>query len=90
VTAKAHPLLAAGLAEPSLPRSNGEPIFDEPWQGRALAMAILVVQRTGRDWDDFRRHLIAAIDAEPQRPYWESFAAALDDLVREVGVTVTS
>ena len=29
------------------------------------------------EWDDFRRHLIAAIDAAPERPYWESFAAAL-------------
>jgi hypothetical protein len=90
VTAKADPVLAAGLAEPSLPRSNGEPVFDEPWQGRVLAMAILVVQRTGRDWDDFRRHLIAAIAAEPQRPYWDSFAAALDAYVDELGVAVTT
>jgi hypothetical protein len=82
-------VLAAGLAEPSLPRSNGEPVFDEPWQGRVLAMAILVVQRSGLEWDDFRRHLIAAIDAAPERPYWDSFAAALDELVHEVGLAVT-
>jgi Nitrile hydratase beta subunit len=85
VTARPDPVLSAGLAEPSLPRSNGEPVFEEPWQGRALAMAIALVQRTGRDWDDFRKHLIAQIAAAPDRPYWESFAAALADLAREVG-----
>jgi hypothetical protein len=90
VTTGADPVVAAGLAEPSLPRSNGEPVFDAPWQGRALAMAILLVQRSGGRWDDFRRHLIAAIDDDPERPYWDSFAGALDAYVHELGVTVTT
>ena len=75
---KSSPILDAGLAEPSLPRDNGAPVFDAPWQGRALALAVLAVERTGREWDDFRRHLIACIDDAPQRPYWESWVAALD------------
>jgi hypothetical protein len=66
------------LGDRSLPRANGEVVFDAPWQGRALAMAISLVDRLGLDWDAFRQHLIAAIDAEPDRPYWDSFAAALD------------
>ncbi len=77
------PAVAAGLAEPTIPRSNGAPVFDAPWQGRALAIAILLVERTGRQWDDFRRHLIDAIDEMPDRPYWDSFAAALDALTDE-------
>ncbi len=72
------PAVAAGLAEPSIPRSNGTPVFDAPWQGRALAIAILLVELTDHQWDDFRKHLINAIDTMPDRPYWESFAAALD------------
>jgi hypothetical protein len=79
--------LAAGLADPSIPRSNGTPVFDAPWQGRVLAMAILLVERTGTDWDDFRRHLIAAIADEPARPYWDSFAAALERFAGETGLT---
>ena len=71
------------LADPDLPRSNGELTFDEPWQGRALAMAIALVERFDMQWDDFRRHLIVAIDARPERPYWDSWAAALDAFVAE-------
>jgi hypothetical protein len=79
-------VLAAALAEPSLPRSNGTPIFDEPWQGRALAMAILLTQRNGRQWDEFREHLIAAIADDADRPYWDSFAGALLAYTDELGV----
>jgi hypothetical protein len=71
------------LSDPELPRSNGELTFDEPWQGRALAIAIALVERLDLEWDDFRRHLIAAVGAAPDRPYWESWAAALDDFVAQ-------
>jgi len=71
------------LADAELPRSNGELVFDEPWQGRALAMAIALVERFDLDWEDFRRQLVAAIDADPDRPYWDSWAAALEAFVAE-------
>jgi hypothetical protein len=83
---KPSPILDAGLAEPTLPRDNGAPSFDAPWQGRALAMAVLVAERTGRDWDDFRNHLIESIAREPDRPYWESWVAALDAFLLDDGV----
>ena len=66
------------LGDPDLPRSNGELTFDEPWQGRALAIAIALVERLDLQWDDFRHHLIVAIAADPHRPYWDSWAVALD------------
>jgi hypothetical protein len=80
---KPSSILDAGLAEPSLPRDNGAPVFDAPWQGRALALAVLTVERTGREWDDFRAHLIACIAADPERGYWEGWVAALDRFVSE-------
>ena len=70
----------------ALPRDNGELVFDAPWQGRVLAMALAVVDERGLDWDDFRRRLIAAVEADPDRPYYESWAVALTDLVVDVGV----
>ena len=73
--------LADALDDRSLPRSNGELVFEAPWQGRALAMAVTVVDKLDLEWDDFRRHLIAAIETEPDRPYWESFASALDAFI---------
>ena len=72
-------ILDAGLAETTLPRDNGAPVFDAPWQGRALALAVLAVERTGRQWDDFRENLIACIAEDAERPYWESWVAALDE-----------
>jgi nitrile hydratase accessory protein len=73
----------------ALPRQNGELVFDAPWQGRVLGMALAVVQQRGLDWDEFRRRLIAAIDADPARPYYESWTAALTDLVVDLGVART-
>ena len=74
----------AGFAEQTLPRSNGELVFDYPWQGRALAMAVLLVERTGRQWDDFRRLLMEAIADDPGRPYWDSWVCALELLAADM------
>jgi nitrile hydratase accessory protein len=82
VTAVEDRIVAMG-GEAALPRRNGELVFDAPWQGRAFAMAIATVDRLGLDWDDFRRRLMSAIDAEPERDYYESWLAALEDLVAE-------
>src|SRR5437868_2588318 len=71
--------------EAALPRQNGELVFDAPWQGRVLGMALAVVQQRGLEWDDFRGRLIAAIDADPSRPYYESWTAALTGLVVDLG-----
>ena len=72
--------------EAALPRQNGELVFDAPWQGRVLGMALALVEQRGLEWDDFRERLIAAIDADPTRPYYESWTAALTDLVIHLGV----
>ena len=86
---RSSPTLDAGLGDPSLPRDNGAVVFDAPWQGRALAMAVLAVERTGHRWDDFRAHLIASIDENPERPYWESWVVALDQFLVETRITET-
>ena len=44
-----------------LPRDNGELVFEEPWQGRALGMGVVVLDRLGLPWEEFQRHLVAAI-----------------------------
>jgi nitrile hydratase accessory protein len=72
--------------EAALPRQNGELVFDAPWQGRVLGMALALVEQRGLDWDDFRQRLIAAIDADPTRPYYESWTVALTDLVVDLDV----
>ena len=68
------------------PRSNGELVFGEPWESRAFGLA-LTLHAGGRfEWEDFRRHLIAAI-AEWERDHdddepWSYYACWLTALER--------
>jgi nitrile hydratase accessory protein len=73
----------------ALPRANGELVFDAPWQGRAFGTALAAVQSMGLDWDEFRSRLIAAIAEEPDRPYYESWVAALERLLVDHGLATT-
>jgi nitrile hydratase accessory protein len=71
----------------ALPRLNGELVFEAPWQGRALGMAVGVVRALDLDWDRFRQRLISAIADDPDRSYYESWVAALESLVVAEGLT---
>jgi len=66
-----------------LPRRNGELAFEAPWQSKVFALAAAVVDHAfDGDREPFRQQLITAIAAEPDRPYWESWTAALESLVQ--------
>jgi hypothetical protein len=73
-----------------LPRDNGELVFEAPWEGRALAMAVGIVERLGLDWEEFRQRLITAIDADPDRPYYESWLVALGGLALDHRLVTTA
>ena len=77
----------SGLEGLDVPRLNGELAFDAPWQSRAFGMTAAVVEiRFGKDWEPFRRQLIAAIAADEDRPYWESWTVALEELLVSAGL----
>ena len=78
--------------EAPLPRDNGELVFEEPWQGRALGMGVVALERSGASWADFRRHLAAAIAARPAvegesaaTAYYACWLDALESLLAERG-----
>jgi nitrile hydratase accessory protein len=48
-----------------LPRDNGELVFEEPWQGRALGMGVAAMEQFGIPREEFRDRLIAAIASHP-------------------------
>jgi hypothetical protein len=76
---------ADGIAAP--PRRNGELIFEAPWQSRVFGLCAAVIKTCfDGDREPFRRQLIAAITAEPDRPYWDSWTIALQQLGLEVGL----
>lgn len=74
----------------ALPRDNGELVFAAPWQGRALALAVELIERLGLPWDEFRQRLITAVGEEPERPYYESWTSALESLVMDHGLATTA
>jgi hypothetical protein len=73
----------------ALPRVDGEPLFAEPWEGRAVALAVETVHRLDLEWDDFRQRLVSEIAAGPERPYYESWLRALEALSADHGLTDT-
>ena len=44
------------------PMANGEVLFDEPWQGRVFAMALLLEEQECFAWEEFQAVLIEVID----------------------------
>ena len=71
-------------AEFQPPMANGEVLFDEPWQGRVFAMALLLVDQGCFAWDEFQAELIEVIHAWEESDdqtgvyaYYEHFQEAL-------------
>lgn len=70
------------------PRSNGELLFERPWEGRAFGMAIALSKKGHYEWEDFRRALIAAIAEweathckdDPDWDYYQRWLLALERL----------
>jgi nitrile hydratase accessory protein len=74
----------------SLPRKNGELVFDAPWQARALGIAVAVVEKLGLPWDAFRQRLMDEIAADPQRPYYDSWGRALESMVIDLDLATSA
>ncbi len=76
------------------PRLNGELVFGAPWEGRSFAMAMALVEGGLFIWDDFRDHLIAAVQRWESDPvgeyrYYERWQEALESIVSELEIVAT-
>ena len=88
--------IAAEISGPAaIPRRNGEPVFNEPWDSRVFGAAVALCERGMFEWDEFRERLIAEIAADDattgsraQAPatYYEHFLAALERVLIEKGI----
>ena len=81
-------------ASPLLPRDEGGPVFAEPWQAQAFAMAVQLSAAGHFTWMEWTTalgaHLQAAADrGEPDdgSRYFEHWLAALEHLVAEKKLT---
>jgi nitrile hydratase accessory protein len=84
----------AAAAVPSIPRDDEGPVFREPWQAQAFAMALALHERGVFTWPEWAATLAAEIkraqaagDPDTGETYYMHWLAALERLVTEKGVT---
>jgi nitrile hydratase accessory protein len=70
----------------AVPRKNGELVFEAPWEGRVLGLAVALSDRRFYEWDDFRSRLVEQIATDEQAPYYTSWLAAFEKLLVDRGV----
>jgi nitrile hydratase accessory protein len=73
----------------ALPRSNGELVFQAPWEGRAFGLAVSLYDSGRYPWTDFSARLVAEIAADAEgspEHYYEHWLAAFERLMLDQGV----
>lgn len=81
-------------ALPRLPRDEGGPVFAEPWQAQAFALAVKLSEQGHFTWKEWAAALaeelkVAADRGEPDdgSRYYEHWLATLERLVTERGLS---
>jgi nitrile hydratase accessory protein len=79
---------------PQLPRDAGGPVFAEPWQAQAFALAVKLSEQGHFTWREWAAALAAELKAatdsgEPDNGsrYYEHWLAALEHLVTAKGLS---
>ena len=83
----------AALEVPGIPQGEGGPVFREPWEAQAFAMALSLHQRGVFTWSEWAAALAdeikraqAAGDPDAGEKYYLHWLKALERLVAEKGV----
>jgi nitrile hydratase accessory protein len=81
-------------ALPPLPRDEGGPVFAEPWQAQAFALAVRLSEQGYFTWKEWAAALAAELKAAANRGepddgshYYEHWVATLERLVTERGLS---
>jgi nitrile hydratase accessory protein len=82
------------LALPGLPRDSQGPVFNEPWEAKAFAMALRLHERGLFTWGEWAEALAQEIraaqgggDADIGDTYYQHWLRALETLVANKGAT---
>jgi nitrile hydratase accessory protein len=80
-------------AVPSIPRDREGPVFHEPWEAQAFAMALALHERGLFTWSEWAATLAAEIkraqaagDPDTGETYYHHWLAALERLTAEKGI----
>ena len=81
-------------ALPRLPRDDGGPVFAEPWQAQAFALAVKLSEQGHFTWKEWAAGLAEELKAAADRGepddgshYYEHWLATLERLVTAKGLT---
>lgn len=81
-------------ALPQLPRDEGGPVFAEPWQAQAFALAVKLSEQGHFTWKEWAAALAAELksaadrgEADDGSHYYEHWLAALERLVAAKGLS---
>jgi nitrile hydratase accessory protein len=84
----------AASAVPGVPRDDAGPVFREPWEAQAFAMALALHERGLFSWPEWAaaladqiKHAQAAGDPDTGETYYRHWLATLEHLVAAKGVT---
>src|SRR3954447_18712072 len=84
----------AADAVPGIPRDREGPVFREPWEAQAFAMALALQARGVFTWNEWAAALGAEIkraqaagDPDTGETYYRHWLATLERIVAEKGVT---
>jgi nitrile hydratase accessory protein len=79
---------------PQLPRDTGGPVFAEPWQAQAFALAVKLSEQGHFTWKEWAAELANELKAAADRGepddgscYYEHWLAALERLVTAKGLS---
>jgi nitrile hydratase accessory protein len=79
---------------PGIPCDNEGPVFREPWEAQAFAMALLLHERGVFTWGEWAAALSAEIkraqadgDADTGETYYRHWLATLEGVIASKGVT---
>jgi nitrile hydratase accessory protein len=94
LSAPDHALDATAFAAlPQLPRDEGGPVFAEPWQAQAFALAVKLSEQGYFTWKEWAATLAAELEAASTRGepddgshYYDHWLAALEHLVQAKGL----
>ena len=71
---------------PAIPKDDDGPVFREPWEAQAFAMAVKLNEAGLFTWTEWAGTLGAELNGHPERAYYESWLAALELLAERKGL----
>ena len=66
---------------------DNEPVFNEPWEAQAFAMAVNLHQNGAFGWDEWADALSSEIHSGTDRAYYHHWLSTLEKLVTDKALT---